>query len=54
MNMHKYKTHNCNELRLHNENQIVKLSVWVHRRRDHGNLVFVNLTDHFWSYSISI
>lgn len=45
--MHKYRTHNCNELRLKDAGQRIKLSGWVHRRRDHGNLVFIDLRDHF-------
>jgi aspartyl-tRNA synthetase len=45
--MHKYRTHNCNELQLNHVGQEVKLSGWVHRRRDHGNLVFIDLRDHF-------
>ncbi len=45
--MHKYRTHNCNELRLSDVGKKVKLSGWVHRRRDHGNLVFIDLRDHF-------
>ncbi|AAU03619.1 aspartate--tRNA ligase [Rickettsia typhi] len=45
--MHKYRTHNCNELQLSNVGQEVKLSGWVHRRRDHGNLVFIDLRDHY-------
>ena len=45
--MNKYRTHNCSEL---NENQINKdvcLSGWLHRKRDHGNLLFVDLRDHY-------
>ena len=45
--MHKYRTHNCSELRLNHVNSIVKLSGWVHRRRDHGNLLFVDIRDHY-------
>ena len=45
--MHKYRTHNCNELKAKDVGQVVKLSGWVHRLRDHGNLVFVDLRDHF-------
>ncbi|KIJ89300.1 aspartate--tRNA ligase [Rickettsia asembonensis] len=45
--MHKYRTHNCNELQISDVGIEVKLSGWVHRRRDHGNLVFIDLRDHY-------
>jgi len=45
--MHKYRTHNCNEIRKPLVNQTTKLSGWVHRRRDHGNLLFIDLRDHY-------
>lgn len=45
--MHKYRTHNCNELRKQFVSQTIKLSGWVHRRRDHGNLLFIDLRDHY-------
>ncbi len=45
--MHKYRTHNCNALKISDVGTEVKLSGWVHRRRDHGNLVFIDLRDHY-------
>ena len=45
--MHSYRTHNCGELSEKDENSRVKISGWVHRKRDHGSLVFVDLRDHY-------
>ena len=45
--MHKFRTHRCNELNKSNVGQKVKLSGWVHRRRDHGNLLFIDIRDHY-------
>lgn len=45
--MHTYRTHNCNQLKKSDVGSNVKLSGWVHRKRDHGELLFVDLRDHF-------
>ena len=45
--MNKYRSHNCSELTESDCNKKVNLSGWLHRKRDHGNLLFIDLRDHF-------
>eukprot|EP01034_Spumella_vulgaris_P017546 gene17546-22376_t len=45
--MHAYRSHNCGQLRPENAGQEVRISGWVHRVRDHGGLLFIDLRDHY-------
>jgi aspartyl-tRNA synthetase len=47
MTMHMYRSHYCNLLRADNVGESVRLSGWIHRKRDHGQLVFIDLRDHY-------
>ena len=45
--MNKFRSHNCGELNENHSSKIVTLSGWLHRKRDHGNLLFIDLRNHF-------
>ena len=45
--MHAFRSHTCADLTKDNVGQTVRLSGWVHRRRDHGGVIFIDLRDHF-------
>ena len=45
--MNKYRTHNCNELTNDNSGQEIILSGWINKKRDHGNLLFIDLRDNY-------
>ena len=45
--MHAYRTHSCAALRAANVGETVRISGWIHRKRDHGGVLFVDLRDHY-------
>jgi aspartyl-tRNA synthetase len=45
--LNKYRTHNCSELTIKDIGKQTILSGWVHKKRDHGNLLFIDLRDHY-------
>ena len=45
--MHAYRTHTCAQLSAANVGETVRLSGWIHRKRDHGGVLFIDLRDHY-------
>jgi len=52
--MHQYRTHTCGELKIDHVAQTVRLSGWVFRKRDHGQLLFIDLRDHYGQTQVVI
>ncbi len=46
-NLHAYRSHNCAELRAAHVGETIRLSGWIHRKREHSNVLFVDLRDHY-------
>ena len=44
---HMYRTHTCGELNAKDADKTVKISGWIHRKRDHGHFLFVDVRDHY-------
>ncbi|MGW8205843.1 MAG: OB-fold nucleic acid binding domain-containing protein, partial [Hyphomicrobiaceae bacterium] len=45
--MHRYRSHTCGALTAANIGTVARLSGWVHRVRDHGGVLFIDLRDHY-------
>ena len=45
--MHAYRTHTCGALRASDAGQAARISGWIHSKRDHGGLLFIDLRDHY-------
>ena len=50
--MNKYRSHLCSELSISNLGNKVTLSGWADTIRDHGNLLFIDLRDQLWNYTV--
>ena len=45
--MNKYRTHNCNELRKEDLDKNISISGWINKKRNHGNILFIDLRDNY-------
>ena len=50
--MNKFRTHNCSELTEKDIGNNIRLSGWIHRKRDHGNFAFFRYQGSFWNNTV--